>query len=486
MPLYRIAAAPLLGAITLVALSCSAGAQSPIVFTPYASGLSSPVDIQHAPGDGSRLFIVQQGGLLRVVENGTLLPTPALNLSTRIITGSERGFLGLAFDPMWPDSAYIYVNFTRTGDGANMVARYTRSVGPGVTFDLASERVLLAIPDFASNHNAGALAFGEDGYLYITTGDGGNGGDPNNNGQTLTALLAKILRIDVRGSRLTNECTGGTVNDRIPPDNPFVGSTAPACDEIYAYGFRNPWRRSFDRDTDALWVADVGQESWEEVDTVQAGGNYGWRRMEGTHCYNPSTNCQTGDLLLPVWEYSSGSGSGNCSVTGGYVYRGSNISTLFGRYIFADYCSGRVWSLDYSGATPVSTQIGTRSNPTTFGEDLSGEMYVAAGSTVYRLDPNPVAGEAGSADTALSLSIVGPHPIVGRGALRVAVSQSGPARLTLFDVLGREMAVLFDGALDAASAHEVALDGSALSPGVYIARLSSGAGVRSLRLLIAR
>ncbi len=485
MPLPRPIVGPLMGLVALFAVS-RAEAQSPIVFTPYATGLSSPVDIQHAPGDATRLFVVEQTGLLRVVENGTLLPTPALNLTTKIILGSERGFLGLAFDPMWPDSAYIYVNFTRAGDGANTVARYTRGTGAGVSFDLASERILMAIPDFASNHNAGALAFGDDGLLYITTGDGGSGGDPNNNGQTLTALLGKILRIDVRGSRATNECTGGTVNYRIPPDNPFVGSTAPACDEIYAYGFRNPWRMSFDRDTDDLWVGDVGQESWEEIDSVQAGGNYGWRRMEGTHCYNPSTNCQTGSLLLPVWEYSSGSGSGNCSVTGGYVYRGDAVPALFGRYIFADYCSGRVWSLDISGVTPVNSQIGTRSNPTTFGEDLAGEMYVAAGSSVYRLDPSPVAGEGGSQDSALTLSLIGSNPIVGRGALRVTLERSGPVALTLFDVLGREVAVLFDGSLQSTNAHEVAIDGSALAPGLYIAHLSTDAGATSLRLVVAR
>jgi hypothetical protein len=366
------------------------------------------------------------------------------------------------------------------------VVRYTRALGPGVTFDLATERVLLAIPDFASNHNAGALAFGDDGYLYVTTGDGGSGGDPNNNGQTLTALLGKILRIDVRGSRAASECAGGSVNYRIPPDNPFVGSTAPACDEIYAYGFRNPWRMSFDRDTDALWVGDVGQESWEEIDTVQAGGNYGWRRMEGTHCYNPSTNCQTGSLILPVWEYSSGSGSGNCSVTGGYVYRGAEIAALAGLYVFADYCSGRVWSLDASGASPIITQIGSRTNPTTFGEDFNGELYVAAGSVVYRLDPNPVAGEDGAQDIALSLSLIGANPIGGHGALRVVVPETGAARVSVFDVLGREVAVLFDGTVEGAAAREVAVDGSALAPGLYIARLTTGFGARSVRLVVAR
>jgi len=483
MPSSRLTTPLGLVASALLALSCSAEAQSPVVFTPYVSGVAGVVDIQPAPGDATRLFLVQQGGQLRVVENGTLLTTPALNLTTRILSGGERGFLGLAFDPAWPDSAYIYVNYTRTGDGANSVVRYTRSAGPGVAFDLASERVLLAIPDFASNHNAGALTFGEDGYLYVTTGDGGSGGDPNNNGQTLTALLGKILRLDVRGVRATIECAGGSTNYAIPPDNPFVGSPTAACDEVYAFGFRNPWRMSFDRETDALWVGDVGQESWEEIDTVQAGGNYGWRRMEGTHCYNPLTNCQTGSLLLPVWEYSSGSGSGNCSVTGGYVYRGEAIPALVGLYVFADYCSGRVWSLEYDGPASA-TQIGTRSSPTTFGEDIGGEMYVAAGSSVYRLDPNPVAAEEVRDGAELSLALLGPNPVAGRTVLALGSAEGGRARLEVFDALGRRVAVPFDGLLEAATTRQVAFNAAGLAAGVYVARLTVGAGARSLRLAV--
>jgi hypothetical protein len=290
----------------------------------------------------------------------------------------------------------------------------------------------------------------------------------------------------VRGTRAANECTGGSTNYRIPPDNPFVGSTEAACDEIYAYGFRNPWRMSFDRLTDALWVGDVGQESWEEIDTVQAGGNYGWRRMEGTHCYNPSTNCQTGSLLLPVIEYSSGSGSGNCSVTGGYVYRGADIPALAGLYVYADYCSGRVWSLDYSGATAIATQIGSRTDPTSFGEDLAGELYVAAGSVVYRLDLNPVDIGGTPGQNTLSLAMVGPHPATTRSTLRVMAAQPGRARLALLDVLGREVALLFDGMLDPSGVHEIPLDVSAVTPGVYVARLTMPAGARALRIVVAR
>jgi glucose/arabinose dehydrogenase len=470
-----------------VALSCSAGAQSPVVFTSVATGLSSPVDIQYAPGDSTRLFIVQQGGQLRVIENGALLPTPALNVSTRIVSGGERGFLGLAFDPLWPDSAYIYVNFTRTGDGANSVVRYTRSaIGTGVSFDLATERVLMTIPDFASNHNAGALAFGDDGYLYITTGDGGSGGDPQNNGQTLTALLGKILRIDVRGSQPTSECTGGSTNYGIPPDNPFVGSTTAACDEIYAFGLRNPWRMSFDRLTNELWLGDVGQELWEEIDVVQSGGNYGWRRMEGTHCYNPSSNCQTGSLILPIWEYSSGSGSGNCSVTGGYVYRGSAVADLFGQYVFADYCSGRVWALDMSGPSPTATQIGTRSSPTTFGEDYHGEMYVVGGSSIFRLDPNPVYSEPQPDESAVQMSLEGPNPVRSRATIRFHAGLPGPARMTLFDVLGRQVAVLFERVVDGTTPQEVLLRADGLPPGVYVVRLVTAAGLRTMEVVLAR
>lgn len=334
------------------------------------TGLTQPVSITHA-GDGSgRIFVAEQTGRIRIIRNGTVSSTPFLNISTRISTGGERGLLGLAFPPGFATKQYFYVNYTNSS-GNIVIARYRVSVGNADIADFNSEQVVLVVnhPTFA-NHNGGQLAFSSrDGFLYIGTGDGGSGGDPNNRAQNGDDLLGKILRIDVE--------TGSPATYTVPASNPFVG-TAGFLPEIWALGLRNPWRFSFDRQTNDLFVSDVGQGNFEEVNfqpASSAGGeNYGWRIMEGLHCFNP-INCSSTGLTLPVTEYNHSLG---CSITGGYVYRGAAYPRMQGLYFYGDFCSGRIWGLrQETGVWRATELLDTNIGISTFGEDEQGNLYVA-------------------------------------------------------------------------------------------------------------
>ena len=359
-----------------VALSLSLGAQN-VVLQPVVGNLTAPVAIAHA-GD-NRLFIVLQAGQI-VIWNGTsLLPTPFLDIRPLVLAGGERGLLGLAFHPDYAQNGFFYVNYTdRAGNGDTIIARYTVSASDPNRADPASARILLTIDQPFSNHNGGQLQFGRDGYLYIGMGDGGSGGDPQNNAQNPARLLGKMLRIDVDGGDPYG----------IPPTNPFVGQ-AGVRPEIWATGLRNPWRFSFDRITADLWIADVGQGDVEEIDfqpaSSRGGENYGWRIKEGSECFNPR-NCSSAGLVDPVVEY--GHTNGACSVTGGYVYRGSRTPRLTGTYIYGDYCNGVIWGAkrNASGAITTRVLIDTNLFISTFGEDANGEVYVADhNGAIYRL-----------------------------------------------------------------------------------------------------
>ncbi|MBE2199394.1 MAG: PQQ-dependent sugar dehydrogenase [Anaerolinea sp.] len=346
---------------------------------------SGPVDIANA-GDG-RLFIVEQAGRIRVtpLDPDSTQALIFLNITDRVGSGGERGLLGLAFHPNYTDNGYFYVNYTNLS-GNTRVSRFQVTTDPNAA-NPNSELILMEFSQPFSNHNGGDVAFGPDGYLYIATGDGGSGGDPNNNGQTTSTLLGNILRIDVDGGGLSPDCDADG-NYTIPPDNPLL--TAPAaCDEIWAYGLRNPWRISFDRATGDLFIADVGQNAWEEIDlqpAASAGGeNYGWRCYEGNHPYN-LTGC--GDISLytfPVYEYSHGGSPFRCSITGGFIYRGLQYPNLQGTYLYGDYCSGQIWGLTNSGTGWTNTQLYAGSGMTTFGEDACGGIYVPQGSKIYHV-----------------------------------------------------------------------------------------------------
>lgn len=345
-----------------------------------ASGLSSPVFLTAPPGDAERLFVVERGGRVVIIRDGTVLATPFLDIQGLVTSGGERGLLSMAFHPDYAQTGEFFVDYTDV-NGDTRVARYRVSTNPDVG-DPGSGEVILTVAQPYSNHNGGQLAFGPDGMLYIGLGDGGSGGDPLGNGQNLGTLLGSILRIDVDGG----------APYAIPGDNPFV-SDADARDEIWAYGLRNPWRFSFDRQAGDLYIGDVGQGAWEEVDVQPAGSgggeNYGWNVMEGAHCYNASSCDQTG-LVLPVLEYSHGEG---CSITGGYVYRGANLPTLSGHYLYADYCSGFIRSFRYVGGDAVdrrdwSSVLAPGTGISSFGQDAVGELYVMTLSgNVYRIVP---------------------------------------------------------------------------------------------------
>jgi glucose/arabinose dehydrogenase len=342
------------------------------------SGLDTPVGIAHA-GDGSgRLFVIEKPGRIRVLQDGQLTDTPFLDISERVSASqSERGLLGLAFHPDYASNGFFYVNYTDLR-GDTTVSRFAVGSDPGRA-DPASETVLLVVAQPAANHNGGHLAFGPDGYLYIGTGDGGGAGDRYGNGQNPQTLLGAMLRIDVDGGSPY----------AVPADNPFVGSPG-VRDEIWSIGLRNPWRYSFDRLTGDLYIADVGQNIYEEVNVQPAGSssgqNYGWPIMEGLHCYPDGSDCDPAGLTLPVAEYNHAQG---CSVTGGYVYRGQAFPALSGIYLYGDYCSGRIWGLVRSGdGAWQNAELGQAdARISSFGQDESGELYLTdiAGGTLFRI-----------------------------------------------------------------------------------------------------
>jgi glucose/arabinose dehydrogenase len=363
----------------------------------FATGLASPVVITHA-GD-ARLFVVEQDGVIRVVlPNGTVRPTPFLDIDTLVDSGaSEQGLLGLAFHPDYTNNGHFFVYYTRDpgpGNDLTRISRFSVSGDPNIA-DPGSELVLMEFEQPFSNHNGGDIHFGPDGYLYIASGDGGSGGDPQDNSQNSARLLGKILRIDVDGTPGAGDgpdCDiSGFNNYRIPPGNAYTdGAGGAGCDEVYVLGVRNPWRFSFDQGTGAMWIGDVGQNSVEEIDYVPAGAsgglNLGWRCYEGSAPHN-LTDCNL-DYQFPVYEYSHG--TGDCSVTGGVVYRGQAFPVLDGQYFFSDYCRPSIRALSGPPGDLTVREVlpsGVVSAPAEFGEDINGEVYVAdiATGTIYQL-----------------------------------------------------------------------------------------------------
>ena len=347
---------------------------------------SSPIYVTAPPGDGERVFVVEQGGLIRLVKNGTTLGTAFLDLTGPVKSGGEQGLLSLAFAPDYAASGLFYVYYTADSPSGELTIAEYRAQTPHRA-DPQSARTLLSFDQPFANHNGGGLAFGPDGYLYIATGDGGGGGDPDENAQDLGELLGKLLRIDPRGA--------GPVQYTIPPDNPFVDEPA-ARDEIWAYGLRNPWRFSFDRATGDLVIGDVGQGSWEEIDfSASASGrgrglNFGWGCWEGRQVYGPNASRPDCDPLPrnhtnPVHEYPHARG---CSITGGYVLRDPALPALAGRYVYGDFCDGDLWSVvlsspDAAGDSPTGLNVPSLAS---FGEDACGRVYAASrAGTVYRL-----------------------------------------------------------------------------------------------------
>lgn len=381
--------------LTLIML-CSnqlASSQNQIQLATYASNLTSPVAMD-SPKDGTRrIFICEQTGKIKVIKNGKVNDKPFLDLSNKLDqmgkAYSEKGLLGIAFHPKYKSNGRFFVYYSapassKSFDHTSIIAEYKISADPDIAS--TSEKIIMKIDQPESNHNGGQLAFGPDGFLYIGSGDGGGGGDehgPIGNGQYLNTLLGKILRIDIDSKSPYS----------IPSDNPFVRAKN-ARAEIWAYGLRNPWRFSFDRKTGKLFCADVGQNKWEEVDIIEKGKNYGWRVMEGNHCYNPSTNCKQTGLVKPIAEYGRESG---ISVTGGYVYNGKSATSLTGKYLFGDW-RGYLYCLTQAGNSWKMEKlmiVGKKGNDldmniNSFGEDESGEVYILAQKVTGSLFANGV------------------------------------------------------------------------------------------------
>ncbi len=368
--------------------ACSTGISTPRVFANLS--FVSPVALLQAPNDASRWFVAEQGGRIRVFENDPAAATADVfvDLGSRVLFDGEAGLLGMAFHPDFATNGRVYLNLTEeVGGGIRSVTAEFKSLDGGLTLEPASERVLLTVDKPAANHNGGNLAFGPDGFLYVGLGDGGGAGDPDGNAQNAGSLLGKILRIDV-------DLQPGGAPYGIPggrDGNPFSGNSlcnvngtgAQDCPEIYALGFRNPWRWSFDRQAGDLWVGDVGQDSFEEIDVVESGGNYGWNAREGAHCFEPASGCTTAGLTEPVAEYRHDIGF---SIIGGYVYRGLQSTALAGRYVFGDL-GGMIASLEPDGVGGFTVQQLVERGCTppgavgalqvsSFAEDLDGELYV--------------------------------------------------------------------------------------------------------------
>jgi glucose/arabinose dehydrogenase len=361
--------------LTICFLNLTANAQT-VALQTFATGFTGPVEIAH-PVNDPRLFVVQQGGIIRIVNSaGVVNATPFLTITSAIVSGGERGLLGLAFHPNYATNGYFYVNYTRAGDGATVIARYTVSSDPNVA-DASSGTVLLTIAQPFSNHNGGTIKFGPDGYLYIGMGDGGSGGDPGNRAQNINENLGKMLRLDVDSATPYG----------IPSTNPYVGVAG--NDEIWAIGVRNPWKFSFNRLNGDLWVADVGQSAAEEINAIPSplpntGLNFGWRCYEGNLVYDTSSGtCPTyASTVAPVTQY--GHGSGRCSITGGYFYTGSTYPNFANKYFFADYCTAEIGYINGTNSTIVWA-LNPTGSITTFGEDMNGELYAAISGTIYKI-----------------------------------------------------------------------------------------------------
>lgn len=367
-----------------IAPDCVPAAGTEVSTDLVASGLIHPV-YATSPANDRRLFIVEQPGRIRIVKDGALLEQSFLDIGGAVLSvGDEQGLLGVAFHPNYATNGRFFVNYTALSpERDTVIAEYQASADPDTA--AATEKRLLVINQPYGNHNGGMLAFGPDGFLYIGMGDGGAAGDIDENGEDNTTLLGAMLRIDID--------SGDPYG--IPPGNPYANSPNGPADprpEIWAIGLRNPWRYSFDRQTGDLYIADVGQDEWEEVNVQPAaspgGEDYGWDIMEGTHCYEPSSNCDMSGKVLPVVEYSHAGDA--CAITGGYVYRGTCMPDLKGRYFYADHCSNQVWTFEYVNGEATNVQELARSSLgqeiTSFGEDATGELYaVSHGGDVYRL-----------------------------------------------------------------------------------------------------
>lgn len=466
----------------------AAGAQVVVVEDAFLGlRFDRPVALDAAPGQADRAYVVEQGGRVRTALFGASAAETFLDIRDRVDSGpTEAGLLGLAFHPDYAANGRFFVNYTAPGDGRGVlvtrVSEFARSVDDPLRADAASERVLLEVGQPFENHNAGALAFGPDGLLYIALGDGGGEGDPEGNGQNAATLLGSILRIDV------DDAPEGAAYG-IPDANPFALTDGPERDEIFAYGFRNPYKISVEADG-TVWAGDVGQGRWEEIDRVVAGGNYGWNEVEGRECFPAGSDCDLGAFTPPVFAYPHA--DGNRSVTGGVGTEGTPLAA-FGDYVYGDFVSGRLWALDTTAMPVRSTALVDPSGEPISGGLISsidrgpdGDVYVADyRGTVGRLRVQGGTATAPPATGGAALRLAGPNPFRAGTRVEIGAPVGDPLRVSVVDVLGREVAQLWDGPTPP-GVLRLALDGAALAPGVYTVRLASGAGRAALRVVHVR
>ena len=445
-----------------------------------------PLFYTSAQIDGKeKAYVIQQNGSVFTFDPSSSQPdfgrSLFLNVNSRLSSSNgEEGLLGFALDPNFANSGIVYVYYTARN--TNLVSRLSRfhTFNDGfVADDPQNEEIILEFAQPFSNHNGGMITFGPDGYLYIASGDGGSSGDPNNLAQNLTNLYGKILRIDV-------STTTPGVPYSIPSDNPFIGVSG-SRPEIYAYGLRNPWRFSFDRQTGQGWIGDVGQNSFEEINKLTAGANYGWRLTEGFACYNPSQNCPQQGITFPIKAYNHQ--TGGRSITGGYVYRGSASPALIGAYIYGDYVNGRLWLLREVDNQIVADSLiqDTNLNIASFSETLSGELLILAynNGRIYRFSANVGTGIAETnLPDAFQLGQNYPNPFNPSTVIPFELSVQSSVKLTIHDVLGREIQTLLQSRLQAGQ-HNIAFDASALGSGVffYVLETDQGKLVRSMTLI---
>jgi glucose/arabinose dehydrogenase len=445
---------------------------------------NQPIFLTNSNDGTNRIFVVQQNGVIKVLSNDTNVTTANiktyLDISNKISASSgEEGLLGIAFHPNYVNNGYFYVNYTAPGPLHTVVARFKVSTGNPDKADSLSEYQILQVAQPFANHNGGNLMFGLDGYLYIGLGDGGSGGDPNNNAQNTHVLLGKVLRIDINDTTLTTRY-------KIPTTNPYYNDTISGRGEIFCRGMRNPWRFSQDLLTGTIYCGDVGQNIWEEIDILQAGKNYGWRVMEGYSCYNPSPNCDTTGKTIPIIVYSHTGGA--CSVTGGYVYRGSRRPELQGAYIYGDYCNGKIWMLRYNNGNVSSDSllITLPTSLSSFGVDEQNELYILGytNGKVYRFNKSSSVGINNNTNPIPEKYLLEqnyPNPFNPATKIRFRISNKIFAKadgnenvvLKVYDILGKEVATLVNAKLND-GIYEIQFSDNKLPSGIYLYKLEAG------------
>jgi len=446
-----------------------------------------PVLLTHPPDSTNRIFVVQQNGVILVFPNDSSVTSAKTFLT---ITGklsaynTEEGLLGLAFHPQFSSNGYFYINYTAPNPLRTVIARYKVQQGNPNAADTTSAFIILEIlQPPATNHKGGNLAFGPDGYLYAGTGDGGGANDQYHNAQDRTSLLGKMLRINVNDTTATTHYT-------IPPGNPLANDNTGLRKELWTWGMRNPWRWSFDQQTGVLWCGDVGQDTWEEIDIIQGGKNYGWPIMEGFACNPVAPSCDSTGFTPPIWMYGHDVGN---AIVGGYVYRGSRVPWLSGAYIYGDDGSGRIWMLRYSnGAVTVDSLIspGTGSHMSSFGVDQNNELYMvmySSAGSIYQFKRQSTAAVTSpeSIIKRFDLHQNYPNPFNPSTVITYEIPSAGHVVLKVFNLLGQAVATLVDG-YQSPGSHEARFDAAGFSSGMYIYRITTGTGSLAKGMIIAR